>query len=225
MHRSCARLLMVAHGTASPAGSATTAALIDAARARRRGTQVDLCFLDVASPRLVDALDERPTVVVPLLLSTGYHVQTDIPAVVASFAEVRVAAHLGPDPLVVDALVDRLAVLPGGARSTVLVAAGSSRPEAVEECRAAAGELQHRLSGHGPKHPVTVATMADDIEAVFAALPQPYQVATYLLAEGAFVDRLARAAHDSARVAAPLGVHPALVELVWKRYDDAQRTR
>ncbi len=106
------RLLVVAHGTASAAGSATTARLVAAIAAARPQTAVEVCFLDVAAPRLRDALDDRPTVVVPLLLSTGYHVQTDIPQAVAGRAHIRVAAHLGPDPLLADALADRL----GGSR-------------------------------------------------------------------------------------------------------------
>ena len=56
------RLLVVAHGTASPAGSATTARLLDAIRAARPSVPVELCFLDVASPALASSLDERPTV-------------------------------------------------------------------------------------------------------------------------------------------------------------------
>src|SRR4051812_9619976 len=100
-----ARLLAVAHGTASPDGAATTARLLDAVRAARPDVAVDLCFLDVATPLLADALDERPTVVVPVLLSTGYHVQTDIPATTAARPNVRVARHLGPDALLVDALL------------------------------------------------------------------------------------------------------------------------
>src|SRR4051812_47031522 len=115
MHDIAPRLLVVAHGTASVAGAATTARLVDAVRAVRPPVEADLCFLDVASPRLSEtlaAMDERPTVVVPLLLSTGYHVQADIPSIVAPHLAVRVARHLGPHPLLVEALVDRLGTVP-----------------------------------------------------------------------------------------------------------------
>ncbi|MDT4903177.1 MAG: hypothetical protein QOH52_1193, partial [Pseudonocardiales bacterium] len=54
-----------------------------------------------------------------------------------------------------------------------------------------------------------------------AALPRPVEVATYLLAEGQFVTNLRAAAGGLAIVSDPLGVHPALVELVWRRYDTA----
>src|SRR4051794_880851 len=213
MHDIAARLLVVAHGTASVAGSATTARLVEAVRAARPAVEVDLCFLDVVSPRLSDVLDERPTVVVPLLLSTGYHVQTDIPAAVAPYRAVRVARHLGPHPFLVDALVDRLGTVPPEHR-VALVGAGSSRAEARAEL-----ESTGRLLGERGRRGVPVFTMGDDLAAVLAPLA-PVRVATYLLAEGQFVDTLRAAAQGLGSVADPLGVHPALVRLVWRRFDD-----
>jgi sirohydrochlorin ferrochelatase len=212
MHDTGRRLLIVAHGTASAAGSATTDRLVDAVRAARPGTTVDLAFLDVAHPRLPGVLDERPTIAVPLLLSTGYHVQSDIPAAVAPYPAVRVARHLGPHPLLVDALVDRL---PPGDGAVVLVGAGSSRPEARAELDETGRLLAQRLG-----QPVAVRTMADDLPRVLAERA-PVRVATYLLTEGRFVDTLRAAADGSGPVAEPLGVHPALVRLVWERFDEA----
>jgi sirohydrochlorin ferrochelatase len=213
------RLLVVAHGTTSPAGAATTRNLVRAVAAARPGLEVELCFLDVDHPRLADALGDEPTVAVPLLLSTGYHVQTDIPAAVAGHPRTRVARHLGPDPLLVDALVDRLPDHDPAA-ATVLVGTGSSRDEAAAELAAAGRLLADRLGT-----PVQVATMADDLPQLFASLPGPARVATYLLAEGRFAETLLRAAADAGgdiRVAAPIGVHPALVELVLARYEQAR---
>jgi sirohydrochlorin ferrochelatase len=208
-----ARLLAVAHGTASPAGSATTARLLDAVRAARPGVPVDLCFLDVAAPRLADALDERPTVVVPMLLSTGYHVQTDIPRAAATHPQVRVARHLGPDPLLVDALVDRLGPV-ADADTVALVGAGSTRAEAAAELADTGRLLAARLH-----RPVRVLTLADDIRPALA--PGPVRVATYLLAEGQFLTTLQRAVDGIGTAAAPLGDHHALVQLAWQRYDAA----
>jgi sirohydrochlorin ferrochelatase len=208
------RLLAVAHGTASPAGSATTARLVDAIRAGRPEVAVDLCFLDVVSPRLPDILDDRPTVVVPLLLSTGYHVQTDIPRAVAEYAAVRVARHLGPHPLLVDALLDRLPAVAGG--SVALVGAGSSRPQAADELAEMGALLGRRLG-----LPVHVSNLGEDVRGALERLPRPVRVATYLLAEGQFVTSLQEAADGIAVVGEPLGVHPALVRVVWQRYDEA----
>ena len=209
------RMLAVAHGTASATGSATTARLADAIRAARRDVPVDLCFLDVVDPRLTDALDERPTVVVPLLLSTGYHVQTDIPAAVAAHPHVRVARHLGPHPLLVDALVDRLSVeAPGG--SVALVGAGSRRPEAALELAETGAMLGRRIGSD-----VQVLSLAQDVRAALERFPRPVRVATYLLTEGQFVTSIQAAAEGLGTVAEPIGVHPALVQLAWQRYDEA----
>jgi sirohydrochlorin ferrochelatase len=213
MDSAAPRLLAVAHGTASAAGATTTAALLDAIRAARPQVPVDLCFLDVLDPRLSAALDERTTIVVPLLLSTGYHVQTDIPAAAAPFPNTRVAQHLGPHPLLIDALLDRLGpVAPG--EQVALVGAGSSRPEAAPELAEAGRLLAARLD-----RPVRVLTLADDVHTALA--PGPVRVATYLLAGGQFVSTLRDAVDGIGQVAAPIGVHPALVGLVWARYDEA----
>jgi sirohydrochlorin ferrochelatase len=157
---------------------------------------------------------------VPLLLSSGYHVLEDIPGVVADRPQVRVARHLGPDPLVIDAVVDRLAAARGTAvmRTTVLVGAGSSNPAAAGDLARAADQLAGRLG-----RAVAVLTLGDDVRAALAAAPAPVEVATYLLADGQFVDTLRAAAADGpgAIVADPIGVHPALVALVLDRYDEA----
>jgi sirohydrochlorin ferrochelatase len=209
------RLLAVAHGTASPAGSATTTALFEAVRAARPGVPAQLCFLDVVRPRLAEVLDDRPAVVVPLLLSTGYHVQTDIPAAVAAHPATRVARHLGPHPLLADVLADRLGPPRDG--RVVLVGAGSSRPEARAELETAA-----RLLGDRVGQDVPAFSLAGDLRAALAPLA-PVRVATYLFAEGQFADTLRTAADGLGTVADPLGVHPSLVRLVWERYDEALR--
>jgi sirohydrochlorin ferrochelatase len=217
--REAPRLLVVAHGTAAPAGVDTTTSLVQAVAARRPGTQVDLCFLDLVAPRLGDVLAcspgapaDRPTVVVPLLLSTGYHVQIDIPAIVADRPHVAVARHLGPHPLLVDALADRLRAVAPDASPLLLAGAGSTRTGAAAELQETAELLAARLDT-----PVAVVTMSDDLP---AAVAPAGAVVSYLLAEGRFLDTL-RAVAGRTPVTAPLGAHPAVVELVWLRYDDA----
>jgi sirohydrochlorin ferrochelatase len=216
---SAPQLLLAAHGTESRAGSATTASLLDAIRSARPSLLASLCFLDVVEPSLRSALDalQGPAVVVPLLLSTGYHVQSDIPAVVAGRAGIRVSRHLGPDPLVITALADRLAG--ADAASVALVGVGSSRPEARPELQTAGARLAERIG-----LPVTTLTLFADVPAALAALPAPVAVVPYLLAEGEFYSRVLAAAATTPAVtyvAAPLGVHPALVALVLARFDAA----
>jgi sirohydrochlorin ferrochelatase len=215
-------LLVTAHGTRSAAGTETTRALVAAVAAARPSVPVDLCFLDVAAPSLAEALDARAgaeVVVVPLLLSAGYHVCTDIPAVVAGRHGVHVAAHLGPDPAVVAALADRLAEARSAERaSTVLAAVPSSLASARDEVTSAAGLLAARLG-----RPVDVLPLGRDVASTLSALTAPIEAAVYLLAEGGFLATLRDAMAGRGVVAPPIGVHPALVSLVWARYDAALR--
>ena len=213
-----ATLLIAAHGTRSAEGAATTRALVAEVAAARPGVPVRLCFLDVAEPALAPALDalaDRRVIVVPLLLSAGYHVRTDIPAVVAGRPAVAVAPHLGPDPAILAAVQDRLAaVAPPAPAGTLLAAIASSRSSARAEVDRAAAGLAERLGRE-----VAVLPLGPDTAARLAELPAPVEIATYLLAEGGFLATLRAAVAGRGVIADPIGVHPALVGLVWTRYD------
>jgi sirohydrochlorin ferrochelatase len=214
-------LLLAAHGTRSAAGLSTTVRLVEAVRAARPSVTVDLCFLDVLAPSLGQALDRlaaSDVVVVPLLLSAGYHVTTDIPRLVAGRPSVRVSRHLGPDPLLVGAVAGRLrAVAPElDERTVALAGIASSRPSARAEVDRAAELLADELS-----RPVRLLPLDGSLEDAVAGLPGKLAVATYLLAEGGFLDALRKAVGERGVVADPIGVDPTLVALVWSRYDQA----
>lgn len=214
-------LLAAVHGTRSQAGQATTRALISRVRDVRPGLPVDLCFLDVLEPGLTSRLSTLagPVVVVPILLSAGYHVHDDIPAAAADRA--TVARHLGPDRVLSNVLAARLAATGGdGAETVTLVASPSTRASAVREVAAAAADLAAVL-GRTVQPLAVGATLADSL----AALPGRVAVATYLLSEGHFFDNLCAAASQAGAlaVAAPLGAHPAIAELIVARYDEAVR--
>jgi sirohydrochlorin ferrochelatase len=68
---------------------------------------------------------------------------------------------------------------------------------------------------------VQVLPLDGDLRSTLRARPAPVAVATYLLAEGLFLDKLRSAAEGVAAVAEPIGTHPALVELVLARFDEA----
>jgi sirohydrochlorin ferrochelatase len=214
-----ATLLIAAHGTASAAGSATTRALVDAIATRRPGLHVELCFLDVARPTLAEALDalDGEVVVVPLLLSAGYHVTTDIPEIVSGRPGVRVARHLGPDPLIIGAVAERLTEARGTTvtRSTALAAISSSRSSALWEVEAARAALAVTLG-----RDVTLVPLGPSTHASLDVLPAPVEVAVYLLAEGTFLTELRATATAHAVVAEPLGVHDALIDVTLARYDE-----
>ena len=218
-----ATLLIAAHGTASSTGSATTRALADAVAAARPDVPVRLCFLDVVSPRLaeaLDAIDDEVVVVVPLLLSAGYHVITDIPRIVAGRTSVRVARHLGPDPLLLEVVATRLAEAGGIAGTTALAVVSSTRESANAEIETARAALSDRLG-----RDVSLLPLSADMRETVATLPKPLAVAVYLLAEGAFLDALGDAVGSAGVVAAPIGVHPLLVHVILNRYDAAVADR
>jgi sirohydrochlorin ferrochelatase len=216
-----ARLLLAAHGTASPAGIASLHALSELVAAARPSVSVSLAFLDVSTPTVASSLDDSPTVVVPGLLSTGYHVETDLPALIGPFKATRVARHFGPDPLVLAAVADRLSAvgpIPGPG-PVALVTAPSSRRGAAVEVGAAAIALGQRLG----RSVVPLVAGRGLREALGeAGTGRTAAVATYLLAEGRFASMVRRAAEGLCPVAPVLGAHPLLAELIWRRYDECR---
>ncbi len=214
-------LLAVAHGSRDPAARRTVSAL--AARAGRLvpGLEVRTAFVQNAEPSVAQVLTGTAgagVVIVPLLLSAGYHLSTDI-AGPAKRAGVPVAGPLGPDPGLVPALADRLAEAgaPPGT-PVVLAAAGSTDPRAIGETRSQAALLAAHLLV-----PVLAAfasagqpTVDEAVAALAARTGGPVAVASYLLAPGVFHDRLA--ASGAAWVSVPLGDHPAVAGLVIDRF-------
>lgn len=216
------------HGTRDPAGRRAVARLRLDVAALRPGIEVVAASVDVQRPALPDVVARlarggRRCVVVPLLLSAGYHVRTDVAQAVAASGGLAVAAAaLGPDDLLAEVLVERLAEAgrPLDAEVVVLTAAGSSDVGAVAAVEAVAALVARRIAA-----PVTAAYLSSAspsvADAVAAARAQGLGVtlATYLLAPGHFADRLARFGAD--RVSAPLAPHPLLAALVLRRYDEA----
>lgn len=222
-------LLAVAHGSTYPAAAATTAALLRQVERLAPVLDVHVAFVQHAAPALADALDAAgpDVVIVPLLLSSGYHLSTDIrgavtavdAAITAGLTGPRVAGPLGPDPLLVTALAARLAQagVPAGT-PVVLAAAGSSDPQAAAEVQAQADLLADELGV-----PVAAAfaaagrpTVPDAVADLRARTGGPVAVATYLLAPGEFHDGLIASGADW--VTEPLGDHPAVAALIIDRY-------
>ncbi len=223
-------LLAVAHGSAHPRARATVAALARQVGRLAPVLDVRIAFAAHAEPSLPDALARAgpDVVVVPLLLSSGYHLATDVTAGVttARGAGLRadVAGPLGPDQLLTTALASRLheAGVPADT-PVVLAAAGSSDPRAGTEVRSQAAMLADHI-GAG----VTVAFAAAGRPSVAEAVARlreraagPVAVASYLLAPGYFHDRLWQSGADW--VTAPLGDHPAVAAVVIDRYRAASQ--
>ena len=236
-------LVGCSHGTADPAGRATIHALLaDVARARP-DLDVREAFVDVQEPRVAtvvaDALGDRgvdapSVVVVPLLLSGGFHVPVDIAQAVGGTRAVA-AAPLGPDPRLVELLDARLAQAGAvDADAVVLAAAGSSDARSVAQVEEVVRLLAARRDGpvtvgYGsaahPRVPDAVAVARADAARRAAVTGTPWSgrvvIASYLLAPGYFHDRLQEAGADL--VTAPLGPDPRLARVVLARYDEALR--
>ena len=221
-------LLAVAHGSRDPQAQQAVLALAGRVGELEPGAEVRTAFVQNAEPSLAGALaaaGRRDTVVVPLLLSAGYHLGQDIGAA-AGRAGVPVAAPLGPDPGLVPALADRLraAGAPTGT-PVVLAAAGSTDPRAAGDARHQATLLASHLQA-----PVLAAfasaarpTVGEAVADLAARTGGPVAVASYLLAPGVFAGRLR--ASGAAWVSAPLGPHPAVAALVVERFRTRQAPR
>ncbi|MBP5893814.1 sirohydrochlorin chelatase [Streptomyces scabiei] len=231
-------LVLVAHGSRDPRALATVRTLMDRVREQRPGLSVRLGHIELNEPLLPDtlaALGDREAVLVPLLLSRGYHVKRDIPeTAAASGARTRLAAPLGPHPLLVDTLHARLVEAGWPARTSaaarrtgavVLAAAGSRDPEAAEDTGRTARLLADRLGVPVvPAYASAAApTVAEAVRALTAAGRTRVAVASYFTAPGRFATECAKAAPWIA--SAPLGAHPSMATLILHRYDEARTTR
>lgn len=229
-------LLAISHGTSSATGQAAVAALV--AAVERSATvpvvpgHVDVQMPDV--PAVLSSLPEgRAAVIVPLLLSAGFHVHVDlVNEADGADREVEIAGALGPDDRLVRVLARRL----GQARlrrddAVVLGCAGSSDARAVADCFEMAerlGAILHRRVGVGfisaaaPPLPDAIDTARRDNPGARVV------VSNYLLAPGYFNDLAHRSTADV--VADPLLVTdaaapPELVSLVLDRYAAAVSRR
>ncbi|MDO3635925.1 sirohydrochlorin chelatase [Mycolicibacterium arseniciresistens] len=224
-----AHLVLVAHGTRKQRGVALVGDIAEQVAATL-GRRVNVAFVDVLGPtpaEVLRRLPHAPALVVPAFLSRGYHVGVDIPEHVhaSGHPDVTVTDALGPDPQLIRVLADRL--IESGWQhgdSVVLAAAGTSDPAAQRDLHTTATWLS--------------ALTGSRVELAFAATGEPrvadavadlrrrgrrrVVVASYLLSEGLFQDRLRASGADV--VTAPLGTHPGLVRLIASRFRRARAT-
>lgn len=219
-------LVGCSHGTDSITGRAAITSILDDVRRARPDLDVREAFVDVQTPEVGDVVagalaDAGAAVVVPLLLSAGFHVHVDIAAAVEP-AGAAASGALGPDPRLVAVLVDRLTAAGAGVGdAVVLAAAGSSDPRAAD----AVEEVARGLRAAWPHGPVSVGygagaqpSVPDAVAAARASRSAGGRVviASYLLAPGFFHDRLLVAGADV--VTAPLAPDTRLADVVLDRY-------
>jgi sirohydrochlorin ferrochelatase len=219
-------LVLVAHGTRKQSGVAMVGDLAQRVSATL-GKTVHVSFVDVLGPTPSEVLASMtgPTIVVPAFLSPGYHVTTDIPAHVelAGHDDVTVTEALGPGPQLVRVLADRL--VESGWRqddSVILAAAGTSDPSAQRDLHTMATGLSAITSSRVELAFAATGTPRVDqaVESLRQRGARRVVVASYLLSEGLFQDRLRDSGADV--VTEPLGTHPGLVRLIANRFRRAR---
>ncbi|WP_422742896.1 sirohydrochlorin chelatase [Mycobacterium sp. WMMD1722] len=221
------RRILVAHGTRKATGVALVGDLADRV-ADSLDQPVEVAFVDVLGPTPAELLrtsPDRPTVLVPAFLARGYHVRADIPEHVraSGHPHVTTTPALGPDPRLVQVLTDRLTE--SGWRpddAVILAAAGTSDRDALRDLHTTATWLSAVTGGR--VEPAYAATgtprIGDAVAAVRRRTGRRVVVASYLLADGLFQDRLRASGADV--VTDPLGTHPGLVRLIAGRFRRAR---
>lgn len=248
--------ILASHGTDNPIGAGLIADLVREVQNRLPKQRVWETFVDVQHPQITEvltrAVTENPggiSTVVPLLLSTGYHVRQDITDAVLEVRQVAATAGaggelganpeilvtpaLGPSSELIDLLYQRL-------RETgwtpddiaVLAVAGSSDTAAVEECRLVHLILTEAIQSQHPNAQVELAFLSAVEPKLKDLVPKlKFQnprkrvvVANYLLAPGFFNDLANRAgAHLVAQPLLAPDRPPAeqLVKIVIRRITEA----
>ena len=191
------------------------------------GRRVQVTFVDVLGPTPSEVLSgaDGPAIVVPAFLSRGYHVRTDLPTHVAASGhpDVTVTPALGPSREVVRIVAQQL-VKSGWRRgdSVILAAAGTSDQRASADLRTTAALLSVLIGSRVDLG--FVATGEPQLrEAVRRARARRghrrVAVASYLLADGLFQERLRACGADV--VSSALSAHPGLARLVASRFHEA----
>jgi sirohydrochlorin ferrochelatase len=205
------RLVTVAHGTRHAPGNAVARAITRAA-GTRLGMPWVASYVELADPLYASVMaSKEPSVVVPLLLSTGHHLRYDL----------GVGRALGPDPLLATAQVARLMAAGACAgQPVVLVAAGSRDPLATRDQMLAAAYLSEQWRG-----PVRLATLGGVGLRPLDVVTPDDAVSPYLLAPGFFADRCRGESHRAAVVAEVIGAHSAVIDLVVGRVGEQLAVR
>ena len=227
-------LIACGHGTRSGAGRAAVSALIgELALAMDGRAEVVEAYVDVHGPELPGVVDRvagsraRDVVVVPLLLSAGFHVKVDMAGAVAAHPRARVAPAMGPDPLLASLLSDRLHEVGAAPEHQVLMgAAGSSDADAVADVEAQAdllrGDWPRLRLGYGASARPRLACEAARVRLEHDG--DRVVGLSYLLAPGFFASRVEKSGLDA--VTRPLiepdrEIDHRLTELLAARFDAA----
>lgn len=236
-------LLLVGHGSRSDAGRKELLHLGQLVADTVIDTAVEVGFLemtdppaDVAADRLV-AQGARRIGVVPLMLNSAGHSKSDVPAVVLEARARHPEIHfvygrpLGIDQVLLAVAFDRITAAEGTSLPLLLVARGTSEPEANADAYRVARLLaewtappfvQPAFSG------LTWPSVPDGLELCRVLGAERLVAFAWYLSTGRLVERMqAQYAEFTARTGVPvldagyLGPDPRLVPVIVDRYREA----
>ncbi len=244
-----APLVIAIHGTRVAEGQAVGRAFVDRVRGMLPGVDVRDAYVELDAPTIADAVEAallehpgRPCVVVPLMLGVGGHVRDDIPEAIAA-ARARVPGatvvqtpHLGPDPRLRAAVIERLAAVLGDWNPTevgiVLLGRGCSVTEANAD-HARLARVIGEEGGYGFTVPAYIQvvrpSLADALDQLYAVGLRQIVVAPNYMFAGLLQRWAERQAAEWAagrpdvevRVADVIGDCDALAAVVADRYGAA----
>lgn len=215
-------VILAAHGTHSADGRACVERIRDAL-SWRLAEPVDLAWVDVCGPRLVDVVRDGD-LIVPAFLGAGHHVRVDIPEAACQARDVTVTPHLGADldeDLVLQALVGRVEQAGGPWPSTIIGWAGSTHAHSRIQARRMAAELARHWQRLGVRVELATPRQLPDELAAARLRGGAVGIASYLLAPGHFHTRLVESGADA--TSAPLGDHPAIIEALVRLVQASRR--
>jgi sirohydrochlorin cobaltochelatase len=236
-------LLLVAHGSRSPAGVAEARALADAVVEGRPDLVVAVGFLELADPPAGPVLDElvaggcQRITVQPLMLFAAGHGKSDVPALVLEgrarhpHVEVVFGSPLGVVPELLAIATAKLGAAGGTGLPLLVIARGTSDPDAnAEAIRAArllaewsgAPDLEVGFTG------VTWPSVPDALDRMARLGHRRIAVFSWFLATGRLIERAREQITDFTSVtgvevidAGYFGPDPALAPVIGQRRDEA----
>lgn len=236
-------LLLVGHGSRSPASKAEMQQLGDLVAAALPGVAVDIGFLEMTDPPAGPVLDRlvnhgcRRVVVLPLMLLAAGHGKSDVPAVVLEGrgrhprTDIVFGSPLGVAHDLVGLLGRRVDEAGGHGLPLLVVARGTSDPDANAEAHRAARLVAEWTSApflHVAFTGVTWPLVPDGLDVAHRLGLHRVALAFWFLCNGRLIERARQDVGDfTARTgvevvdAGYLGPDPEVVPVVVQRYRDA----
>ncbi|MGH3446912.1 MAG: sirohydrochlorin chelatase [Nocardioidaceae bacterium] len=232
-------LIALAHGSRDPRSGRTVREIVATTKRLRPEVRVEAAFLDHNAPSLDTVVDRLvakgydEVVVVPLLLTSAYHAQVDVPAAIEragmrhAGVSVRAAELIGPEPTLLGVLDLRLREALRSARvseldALVLASAGSSdaRANATIARLARLWAAQHHLPASVAYASASAPSTGEAVRDWRRQGRRHVAVGSLFIAPGMLPDRAAELALEAGAcaVSAPLGPHEEISRIVLARY-------